>query len=74
VRAALSKPVHLLRRTSTVSSTASLKGRAVQVDINDDLVDGASKIWIATGWVLMVAAILTATSSLLILTYSIFFA
>lgn len=40
--------------------------RAVR-DIDDGLVDAASKIWIATGWVLMVGAILTASLSFLVL-------
>ena len=46
----------------------------MRVEIDDELVDAASKIWTTTGWVLMVAAIGAATLGLLVMVYTIFFA
>jgi hypothetical protein len=39
----------------------------MRVEIDDGLVDAASKIWIATGWVIMVAATVSATVGILTL-------
>lgn len=46
----------------------------MRVDIDDDLIDAASKVWIATGWMVMVGAVVIASFDFLVLVYSALFA
>jgi len=46
----------------------------MRVDIDDGLIDAASKVWIATGWIVMIGAIVIASCDLLMLVYSTLFA
>jgi hypothetical protein len=46
---------------------------AVKIEIDDNLVEAASGIWKVTGWIVMVAAVGTATLSIIALEWEIFF-